>query len=60
MEKIVVLRDKSQEDQLLVSCLGMLFPECEIDVVPKSTRASGDCPEESIYFDCQEKRGEDG
>ena len=32
MEKIVVLRNPAEENTILVQCLQMLFPECEIEV----------------------------
>ena len=35
MEKIVVLACGSEYDKNLISCLKMLFPECEIEVHPK-------------------------
>lgn len=32
MERIVVLTGGSENDNKLIECLKMLFPECEIDV----------------------------
>ena len=32
MKKIVILKDPSQEDDLLVACLHILFPECEVQI----------------------------
>ena len=35
MEKIVILTNPSEEDDILISCLQILFPGCEIRVESK-------------------------
>jgi hypothetical protein len=35
MDKIVLLTDRPEECETLISCLKILFPECEIQVQPK-------------------------
>ncbi len=35
MDKIVIVTDPSGENDKLLACLTMLFPECEIQVVPR-------------------------
>ena len=35
MDKIVFLTDRPEECESLISCLKILFPECEILVQPK-------------------------
>lgn len=42
MEKIVVLTDNAEKDNNLVKCLGMIFPECEIEVRSKQREIKGD------------------
>ena len=37
MERIVVLTSGSDQDNKLVECLKMLFPECEIDIQQRMT-----------------------
>lgn len=39
MEKIVIISDRSKEDDSLMTCLSVLFPECEIQVF--SDRSKG-------------------
>lgn len=38
MDKIVLLTDRPQEYESLISCLKILFPECEIQVQPKQAK----------------------
>ena len=35
MDKVVLLTDRLEECEPLISCLELLFPECEIQVQPK-------------------------
>ena len=51
MEKIVILSGAAEGDEMLISCLPVLFPECEIQVRSKRMRSSGDllaAPEPSM------------
>ena len=41
MEKIVIISDRPEEDGSLVTCLSVLFPECEIQVFSGQTKGSG-------------------
>jgi hypothetical protein len=40
MDKIVFLTDRLEECEPLISCLRLLFPECEIQVQPKQAGGS--------------------
>ena len=35
MHKVVIFTDRPEEYETLISCLKILFPECEIQVQPK-------------------------
>ncbi|MGB2927718.1 MAG: hypothetical protein WBB70_02275 [Desulfobacterales bacterium] len=35
MDKVVLLPDRSEEREPLISCLKLLFPECDIQIQPK-------------------------
>ncbi len=35
MDKIVFITDRPEECESLISCLKILFPECEIQIQPK-------------------------
>ncbi len=35
MDKVILLTDRPEECETLISCLKILFPECEIQVRPK-------------------------
>ena len=35
MNKVVLLTDRLEECEPLISCLKLLFPECEIQIQPK-------------------------
>jgi len=35
MEKIVILANNPEDVELLRACYGMLFPECELQLIPK-------------------------
>ena len=35
MDKVVLLTDRFEECDPLISCLKLLFPECEIQIQPK-------------------------
>jgi len=35
MDKVVLLTDRPEECEPLISCLKLLFPECEVQVQPK-------------------------
>jgi len=35
MTKVVLLTDRPEECETLISCLKILFPECEVQVQPK-------------------------
>ena len=41
MDKIVLLTDRLEERDPLISCLRLLFPECEIQVQPKQAGELG-------------------
>ena len=41
MKKIILLREQSEGDDLLVSCLRIMFPECEIQVRSKEVEPFG-------------------
>jgi hypothetical protein len=41
MDKIVLLTDRLEECEPLISCLRLLFPECEIQVQPKQAEELG-------------------
>lgn len=40
MEKIVVLRNLAEENTILVQCLRMVFPECEIEIRSKREKTT--------------------
>lgn len=40
MQKIVVKTDYVEENYLLITCLRLLFPECEIEVLPRQINKS--------------------
>jgi len=44
MEKIVILNDASEEDNILIACLRILFPQCEILVLSRCTETLGKLP----------------
>ena len=44
MEKIIVLSDASDVDDTLMALLTMLFPECEIEFLPRRGRRVEDAP----------------
>ena len=48
MERIVVLTSGSTQDNRLIECLKMLFPECEIDI---QLRMTGDHEPADIIFE---------
>jgi hypothetical protein len=35
MHKVVIFTDRPEECEILLACLKILFPECEIQVQPK-------------------------
>ena len=35
MDKVILLTDRPEECDPLISCLKLLFPECEVQVQPK-------------------------
>jgi hypothetical protein len=35
MHKVVLLTDRPEECEIQISCLKILFPECEVEVRPK-------------------------
>jgi hypothetical protein len=37
MNKVILLTDRLEECEPLISCLKLLFPECDIQVQPKQT-----------------------
>jgi hypothetical protein len=41
MERIVILSNPSEEDDILIACLQILFPECEVQVKSKETENLG-------------------
>jgi hypothetical protein len=43
MEKIVVLTNPAKEDNMLIACLHVLFPECEIRVQSSLGKDIRDC-----------------
>jgi hypothetical protein len=44
MEKIIILTGDSQGNGRLIACLGMLFPECEIQILSRRTESFGHVP----------------
>jgi hypothetical protein len=42
VEKIVVLAESSEEKELLMACIQILFPECEIQISSSSKDPIGD------------------
>jgi len=40
MNKVVLLTNRPKECETLISCLRILFPECEVQVQPKQTAKS--------------------
>ena len=42
MEKIVIVTDHPEEDDSLIVCLRMLFPECQIQIFSRHTESLGD------------------
>ena len=39
MEKIVIINDDQKVTDLMVECLGILFPECDIHIRSKDEKA---------------------
>jgi len=44
MDKIVILANKPEDVALLRACYEMLFPECELQIIPKSFDSMHDAP----------------
>ena len=44
MEKIVILSGASEEDGMLIDCLRILFPECELQIRSGDNDSSRDLP----------------
>jgi len=44
LEKIVIVTDHPEEDDSLIACLRMLFPECEIQIFSRQEQSLGDAP----------------
>ena len=57
MDRIVIVTDSSEENDMLITCLRMLFPECEIQIVSSRTESPGDVPE-ALGHDAVDKGGE--
>jgi len=53
MEKIVILTDHSEDDNNLIKCLNMLFPECEIEI--HTSQAEVDCNSTSTSGSAENK-----
>jgi len=41
VKKIVLIADHLKESRMLVKCISILFPECEIEVVPRNKEIEG-------------------
>lgn len=37
MDKIVLITDRPEECETLISCIKIMFPECEIQIQPRHT-----------------------
>ena len=44
MDKIVILASNPEDIKLLRACYGMLFPECELQIIPKPIQSMDDAP----------------
>ena len=44
MDKIVILASNPEDVALLRACYEMLFPECELQIIPKSFESMHDAP----------------
>ena len=42
MDKIVILANNPEDVELLRACYGMLFPECEFQIIPKPFESMDD------------------
>jgi len=42
MKKIVIKTDCPEADNVLIACIRMLFPECEIQILPVRMKSSKD------------------
>lgn len=42
MKKIVILTDHPERGNMLIACLHILFPECEVQVLSKRMEILGD------------------
>ena len=42
MKKIVIKTDCPEADNVLIACIRMLFPECEIQILPVRTKSFKD------------------
>jgi hypothetical protein len=40
----VLVTERPKEDDSLIACLSMLFPECEIQTFSRQTESLGDAP----------------
>jgi len=56
MEKIVILSDKSERSDTLVSLLHMLFPECEINSVSRQQKADSEAFHSFCFVQGQEAK----
>ena len=56
MEKIVILKRPSEKDDLLISCLRILFPECEIEVQSGQFESPKDIQTNTDLGTAQKKR----
>ena len=44
MDKIVICCRYSEENEILIASIGMIFPECEIQVLSRGMDRCGDVP----------------
>ena len=44
MDKIVIFCSRSEENERLIASIGMIFPECEIQVLSNGMDRNGDVP----------------
>ncbi|MDB4444102.1 hypothetical protein N9174_02040 [bacterium] len=44
MDKIVILANNPEDVELLRACYGMLFPECELQIIPKPIQSMEEAP----------------
>lgn len=57
MKEIVILCDNEEKDKRLISCLKMLFPECDIRIRSKYTKDLGHTQKKPLHVKTHKSEG---